>query len=39
MCERMPALWVDAMGNQMYTAHAADQAAAEEFIRFVLQRA
>ena len=27
-----------AMGNQMYTAHAADFAAAQEFIRFVHEK-
>ncbi len=39
MCERMPELMWATMGNQMYTAHAADLAATEEFIRFVHQRA
>lgn len=35
MCERMPEIMTASMGNQMYTAHAADQAAALEFIHFV----
>ena len=39
MCERMPDALSDAMGNQMYTIHAADEAAAKEFIRFVGERA
>lgn len=39
MCERMPDLIAPAMGNQMYTAHALDEAAARDFIRFVTQRA
>lgn len=39
MCERLPGIWEDAMGNQMYTAHAADEPAAQEFIRFVLEQA
>ena len=39
MCERMPELMTATMGNQMYTAHAADLAAAQEFIRFVHERA
>ena len=38
MCERMPEIMTASMGNQMYTAHAADQAAALEFIRFVHQQ-
>ena len=38
MCERMPELMWATMGNQMYTAHAADFEAAQEFIRFVHQR-
>ncbi len=38
MCERMPDAIADAMGNQMYTVHAADEQAAREFIRFVLER-
>ena len=38
MCERMPELMWATMGNQMYTAHAADLDAALEFIRFVHQR-
>ena len=38
MCERMPDALSDAMGNQMYTIHAADEAAAQEFIRFVAER-
>ena len=39
MCERMPDALSDAMGNQMYTIHAADEAEAKEFIRFVGERA
>ena len=38
MCERMPDIMSAAMGNQMYTAHAADFDAAQEFIRFVHQK-
>ena len=38
MCERMPAMMVPQMGNQMYTAKVADLSATEEFIRFVQQR-
>lgn len=38
MCERMPELMWATMGNQMYTAHAADMAAVQEFIHFVQQR-
>lgn len=39
MCERMPEIMTAAMGNQMYTAHAGDLAAVQEFIRFVHERA
>ena len=39
MCERMPDILSGAMGNQMYTAHADDDKAAEEFIKFVHERA
>ena len=39
MAERLPALWYDAMGNYMFTAHADDDAAAAEFIAFVEERA
>ena len=39
MCERMPEIMTASMGNQMYTAHAADLAATQEFIRFVHERA
>ena len=39
MCERIPDVLSGAMGNQMYTAHAADQQATDEFIHFVLERA
>lgn len=39
MAERLPALWYDAMGNYMFTAHADDDDAAEEFIAFVEERA
>ncbi len=38
MQERMPELMWATMGNYMYTAHAADNEAAEEFIRFVEER-
>lgn len=38
MCERMPDILSGAMGNQMYTAHAADREAAMEFIRFVQEK-
>ena len=39
MCERMPDALSGAMGNQMYTIHAADEQAAKEFIRFTEERA
>lgn len=39
MCERIPDVWAGAMGNQMYTAHAADEEAAREMIAFVQQQA
>ena len=39
MCERMPDALSDAMGNQTYTIHAADEDAARQFIRFVSERA
>lgn len=39
MCERIPDVLSGAMGNQMYTAHAADQQATDEFIQFVIERA
>ena len=39
MCERMPDMIAPTMGNQIYTAHAADGAAAAEFAAFVTQRA
>ena len=39
MAEPLPALWYDAMGNYMFTAHADDEAAALEFISFVEERA
>ena len=38
MCERMPDALADAMGNQMYTVHMPSRQAAQEFIRFVLER-
>ncbi len=38
MCEPIPEVWSGAMGNFMYTAHAADEKAAEEMIAFVQQR-
>lgn len=39
MCERMPGPISAAMGNQMYTAHASSGKAAQDFARFVTQRA
>ena len=39
MCERMPDILSGAMGNQMYTAHADDEQAAQEFIAFVHESA
>lgn len=39
MCERMPDILSGAMGNQMYTAHADDEQATQEFIAFVHERA
>jgi hypothetical protein len=38
MCERIPDILSGAMGNQMYTAHAADEEAALEMIRFVQEQ-
>ncbi|MGM9680355.1 MAG: acetyl-CoA carboxylase biotin carboxylase subunit family protein [Eubacteriales bacterium] len=38
MCERMPGIMVPSMGNQMYTAKMPDQAATDEFIRFVHEK-
>ena len=38
MCERMPEILSGAMGNQMYTAHAANQDEVQEFIQFVHKR-
>ena len=38
MCERLPEMSVPQMGNQMYMAHAADEAAAKAFIEFVQAR-
>jgi hypothetical protein len=38
MCERMPDILSGAMGNQMYTAHAADLEATQEFIQFVHEK-
>lgn len=38
MCERMPEIMTASMGNQMYTAHAADLDAALEFIQYVHQK-
>lgn len=38
MCERMPEIMVPSMGNQMYTAKTPDQAATDEFIRFVHEK-
>lgn len=35
MCERIPDILSGAMGNQMYTAHAASEEEAKEIIRFV----
>ena len=39
MCERIPDILTGAMGNQMYTAHAADEDAVFEFIRFIHEKA
>ena len=39
MAERLPAIWYDAMGNYMFTAHADDENAAKEFIDYVEERA
>ena len=39
MCERMPEIMTASMGNQMYTAHAADLAGTLAFIRFVHEKA
>lgn len=39
MCERMPEIMSGAMGNQMYTAHAASRDEVREFVEFVHQRA
>ena len=39
MCERMPDILSGAMGNQMYTAHAASREEVREFVEFVHQRA
>lgn len=38
MCERMPKIMTASMGNQMYTAHAADLNETLEFIRYVHQQ-
>ncbi len=38
MAERIPQVWSGAMGDYMYTAHAADEEAAKEMIRFVQQQ-
>lgn len=38
MCERMPEMNAPQMGNQMYTAHAADEQAVKDFIQFVQER-
>jgi hypothetical protein len=38
MCERMPEMMHATMGNQMYTAHAADLDETMEFIQFVHQK-
>ena len=38
MCDRLPEMSVPQMGNQMYMAHAADEAAAKAFIEFVQAR-
>lgn len=38
MCERIPEVLAGAMGNQMYTAHAANEEATKEFIRFVTEK-
>lgn len=39
MCERIPDILSGAMGNQMYTAHAASEEDAKEMIRFVQEQA
>ncbi len=33
--ERLPAIWLDQMGNETFIAHAPDRKAAKEFIKFV----
>jgi hypothetical protein len=38
MAERIPQVWSGAMGDYMYTAHATDEEAAKEMIRFVQQQ-
>jgi hypothetical protein len=38
MCERMPEIMTASMGNQMYTAHAANLEDTLEFIHFVHQK-
>ncbi len=38
MCERMPEIMVPSMGNQMYTAHAADLEETLAFIRFIHEK-
>lgn len=38
MCEWMPEIMPASMGNQMYTVHAVDLAAVQEFIQFVHQQ-
>ena len=39
MCERMPEMMWPQMGNHMYTAKLKDQAATDEFIKFVHEQA
>ncbi len=39
MQERMPDIWQGAMGNQMYMAKVPDETAAQEFIRFIQEKA
>lgn len=38
MCERIPDILSGAMGNQMYTAHAAAEEDVKEMIRFVQEQ-
>ena len=38
MSERLPSIWWGAMGNYMYTAHAATEEMAKEFIAFIQEK-